>query len=147
MNRSITAQQSDESTASPDIREIFGRGQLHTKSILLKDYVSHSAQNENKPSHEISSPDLGLSQTVSDTTPYPISSYVTDQIFSVKHQAFMSALIHDDALKSYHEAAKLKIWGDAMHKEVDAFEITNTWDVTTLPPGIKENSWKQMVIL
>lgn len=137
-------QPSSPPASSPGLPEILGRGHRHkTPSILLKDYVTHSAQHDNKLSHALSSPDLGPPQTVSSMTPNPISSYVTDRIFSVKHQAFMASIIHDDVPKSYREAAKLKIWGDAMQKEVTAFEDTDTWTVTTLPPGKKAlgNQW------
>lgn len=55
----------------------------------------------------------------------------------------MAAIVRDDVPKSFKEAVKLKVWNDAMGKEVTAFEETNTWDVTTLPPGKKAlgNMW------
>lgn len=131
-------------SSSPGLPEILGRGLRNkTPSILLKDYVTHSALCENKLSHDLSLPDQGPQQTVSGITPYPISSYVSDHLFSDSHRAYMAAIIQNEVPRSYKEAAKSKIWNDAMGKEVHAFEITNTWDVTTLPPGKKAlgNKW------
>lgn len=116
-----------------------------TPSILLKDYVSHSAQttDNNKLSHALSSTDLGPQRTSSGITPYPISSYVSDELFTDKHRVFMATIIADDPPRSFKEAVKLKIWCDAMGKEIDAFDATNTWDITMLPPGKKalSNQW------
>lgn len=37
--------------------------------------------------------------------------------------------------KHFKEAVKIKVWNDVMGTEVDALEVLNTWDITTLPPG------------
>lgn len=76
-------------------------------------------------------------------TPYPISSYVSNHVFSDSHKAFMAAIMADDVPKSFKEAVKQKVWNDAMFKKVDAFEVTDTWEVSTLPPGKKPlgNMW------
>lgn len=55
----------------------------------------------------------------------------------------MAVIINDDVPKSFKEAVKHKEWNEAMFKEVDAFEVTDTWDVTNLPLGKKPlcNMW------
>lgn len=76
-------------------------------------------------------------------TPYPITSYVSDHVFSDTHKAYMSALVNDFVPRNFKEAVKHKIWNNAMSKEVEAFEVTDTWEVTSLPPGKKAlgNQW------
>ena len=44
----------------------------------------------------------------------------------------MAPIINDDVPKMFKEAVKHKIWNDSMHTKVDAFELTDTWDVITL---------------
>lgn len=127
---------------SPGIPEILGRGhRCKNPSVLLKDFVTHSATLHPPLAHSTS--DHGSPQTVIGNTPYPISSYISDHVFSESHKVFMAAIINDDVPKSFKEAVKHKIWNDAMHTEVDAFEANDTWDVTTLPPGKKAltNQW------
>lgn len=122
--------------------EILGRGhRLKTPSVLLKDYVTYSATLH--PPHDHSTSNQGSPHTVIGNTPYPISSYVSDHVFSETHRVFMAAVINDDVPKSFKEAVKHKIWNDAMHTEVDAFEANDTWDVTLLPPGknVLGNQW------
>lgn len=130
--------------SSPGIPEILGRGQrLKTPFILLKDYVTHSAHANNEPFLALPTPDQCLPRTSSGITPYPITSYVSDHVFSDSHRAFMAAIVTGEVPRSYKEAAQHKVWRDAISKEVDAFEVTNTWDVTDLPPGRKAlgNMW------
>jgi hypothetical protein len=38
---------------------------------------------------------------------------------------------------TYEEAAKSKIWRKAMDLEMDSIERNNSWELTTLPPGVK----------
>jgi len=37
--------------------------------------------------------------------------------------------------KHFKEAVQIKVWNDAMIKEVDALEINKTWDLVELPRG------------
>lgn len=130
--------------SSPGIPEILGRGQrVKTPSVLLKNYVTHSAHVDNKPSLSLPTTDQCLLRTSSGITPYPISSYLSDHVFSDGHRAFMAAIVTSAVPRSYKEAAQQKVWCDAISKEVNAFEDTDTWDVTDLPPGRKAlgNMW------
>lgn len=128
-------------TSSPGIPEVLLRRGHHLKtpSVLLKEYVTSSAQvhNNNRPSPAFTSSDPGPQRTVSGIIPYPISSYLSDDLFSEKHRAFMASIFNDDAPRSYKEAVKHKVWCDSMSNEIEAFEINHTWDITTLPPGKK----------
>lgn len=131
-------------STSPGIPEILGRGQrIKTPSVILKDYVTHSATLHPPHSHSHSKSNHGSPLTVIGNIPYPISSYISDHLFSESHKVFMAALINDDVPKNFKEAVKHKIWTDAMHTEVDAFEANDTWDVTQLPPGktALRNQW------
>ena len=76
---------------------------------------------------------------------YALSSYPSDDLFTDKQHAFMTLIINDDVTHSYKEAVKFKVWRDAIGTEVSAFEIADTWDVTTLPLGCKSIG-KQMDI-
>ena len=132
------------SPTTPGLPEILGRGLRHkTTSVLLKDYMTYSALTTNKPSHDLVLTDHGPLQTVSGNTPYPISSYVSNHVFSKSHRAHLAAITNNEVPRSFKEAVKHKIWNDAMGKEVDAFDATSTWEISTLPPGRKAlgNMW------
>jgi len=43
---------------------------------------------------------------------------------------------------TYEQAAKHSTWIEAMNKEINAFQISNTWDVVSLPPKKKAISCK-----
>ncbi|CAA7018785.1 unnamed protein product [Microthlaspi erraticum] len=47
----------------------------------------------------------------------------------------MAAVTANDEPKNYGEAVKIKVWVDAMVKEIDALEINDTWEIVDLPPG------------
>lgn len=66
-----------------------------------------------------------------------LSAYVTDAVFSEKHQAFLAAITAKVAPRSYKEAACDPFWNGVMGTEVTALEEHRTWDVTDLPEGKK----------
>lgn len=47
----------------------------------------------------------------------------------------MAAVTANDEPKNYGEAVKIKVWVDAMVKEIDALEINDTWEIVDLPAG------------
>ena len=71
------------------------------------------------------------------TSSYPLSAYVTDAIFSEKHQAFLAAITVAESPRSYNEAVRDPFWNNVMGTEIGALEEQGTWDVTDLPPGKK----------
>lgn len=90
--------------ASPGLPEILGKGhRTKTPSVLLKDYVTHSILHNNKPSHVLSSPNLGPSKTSSGNTPYPIANYVAGSSFSESHQDFVAAILNSNEPRGYKE--------------------------------------------
>ncbi|PNX63918.1 copia-type polyprotein, partial [Trifolium pratense] len=39
--------------------------------------------------------------------------------------------------ETYEDAAKLKVWREAMESEINSIESNDTWELTTLPQGAK----------
>ncbi|CAA7049816.1 unnamed protein product [Microthlaspi erraticum] len=134
-----SASPNDATVSSPGLPEILGKGlRLKTPSVLLKDYITHSAHlDNNKPIHVLSSPARGPPQTSSGNIMYPIANYVSDSHFSASHRAFVAAILSSHPHTHYSEAVKEKVWRDAMTKEIDALDESETWDITSLPPGKK----------
>lgn len=131
-------QHAADDQASPGLPELLGKGRrLKTPSVLLKDYISHSTRLDNKPTHVLASTRLGSPQTFSGNILYPIANYVSDSHFSASHQAFVAAVSSSNPPKSYLEAVRNESWREAMTKEIDALDVNNTWDITSLPPGKK----------
>lgn len=46
-------------------------------------------------------------------------------------------ILADTEPKTYKEASKSTEWVEAMKSELNALEVNNTWELTTLPPGKK----------
>ena len=66
---------------------------------------------------------------------YPLTDYISDDKFSVSHQAFLAAVTAAIEPKYYSQAVKDKIWHGAMKHEAIAREESGTWDIVSLPPG------------
>lgn len=66
------------------------------------------------------------STTVQGTPLYSIEYYVSDEVFSPKHQAFLAAVSSSTEPQFYHEAIKDMRWRKAMSQEVDALEENKT---------------------
>ena len=122
---------------SPGLPLLLGRGhRSHKPSVLLKDYVVNATQLQEPPLASSSSVP-GSSITVSGTTPYPISTYLSRANFSAGHKAFVAALTSNVEPRNYKEACFDDEWNDSMTDEYAALEGQHTWDVTSLPPGKK----------
>ncbi|PNX74620.1 putative LRR receptor-like protein kinase, partial [Trifolium pratense] len=70
-----------------------------------------------------------------------LSDYVTrteelDNIDQMQNLAIAMFSISEDP-KTYEEAAKLKVWREAMESEISSIESNDTWELTTLPQGEK----------
>ncbi|PNX91003.1 copia-type polyprotein, partial [Trifolium pratense] len=48
---------------------------------------------------------------------------------------------------TYEEAAKLKIWREAMESEINAIESNDTWHLTTLPQGAKAKLMEDVYVM
>lgn len=66
---------------------------------------------------------------------YPLTDYVSDDKFSPGHRAYLAAITSNVEPKSFKDVVRVKVWNDAMTKEVDALEVNKTWDIVDLPPG------------
>lgn len=128
---------------APVVKE-FGRGQREKKqSVKLRDYVTYNAVQQSNTHHVLSDPITETSYLVQGNSLYPLVDYISDSHFSTTHKAFLAAVTAGVEPKSFKEAVKDKRWTEVMSKEVDAFEVTHTWDVVDLPPGkvALENMW------
>lgn len=68
------------------------------------------------------------------TTPYPLTHYISDDLFSLSHQAFLAAVIGGVEPTSFKKAVKDEVWNNDMGDEIEAFEMTGTWSVVDFPP-------------
>lgn len=66
---------------------------------------------------------------------YPLTDYVSCDIFSPSQKAFLAAVFKSTEPTSFKEAMLEKVWREAVASEITALEDQHTWDVTTLPPG------------
>lgn len=66
-------------------------------SVKFKDYVNYNASCLTKPHHDHTAP---MAKSESSTkasginTPYPLLSYISDENFSPKHKAFLTAIMN-----------------------------------------------------
>ena len=106
------------------------------QSVRLQDYVLYNATVSPINPHALPDSSSQSSSMVQGTSSlYPLSDYVSDDCFSAGHKAFLAAITANDEPKHFKEAVRIKVWNDAMFKEVDALEINKTWDIVDLPPG------------
>lgn len=119
--------------------ETLGRGQREkTKSVTLRDYLLYNttADSESNTHYFVStSSTLEPSSSVSGNCLYPLSDYISDEQFSTNHRAFLTAITNSTEPRNFKDAMQLKVWRNAVGKEVVALEDSNTWDITDLPPG------------
>ena len=71
------------------------------------------------------------------TTPYPISNYMTFSKVIDQYRTFLTALHHEYIPKTSAEALNILRWKLAMEEELNALEANHTWDVVQLPPTKK----------
>ena len=73
----------------------------------------------------------------STTSDYPISSSLSYSLLSPSHLSYINNITKIPIPHNFKEAQESKEWCEAVDKEIGAMESTNTWEVTTLPPGKK----------
>lgn len=88
--------QNEESTraVSREEPQVLGK-RISQPSVRLKDYVTYNARcdpAENKHASLVPPAASMTSLTVPGNVPYPIKGYVTDALFSEKHQVFFAAI-------------------------------------------------------
>ncbi|XP_075659220.1 uncharacterized protein LOC142629121 [Castanea sativa] len=77
------------------------------------------------------------------TRPYNPPSYLKDYSCKSNYKQFVMA-VDSTSLDptSFHEVVQSLDWRAAMDKEITSLELTNTWTLTTLPPGKAPNGCK-----
>ena len=106
---------SPEPSHSPGLLEVLGRGHRTKKSsVLLKNFVTHSASMINPPHDTPSAPAQSSSTAAPGKTPYPIADYLCSSVFSKKHQAFLATITSDYVPTFYKEAVLDKRFNGAM---------------------------------
>lgn len=101
----------------------------------LSDYVLYNATSDMQTHHALSLSDSQSPSTVQGNSLYPLTNYVSDDKFSPGHRAFLAAITNNDEPKYFKDAVRVKVWNNAMNKEVDPLKINKTWDIVDLPPG------------
>lgn len=109
------------------------------RSVRLKDYITYNARCDPKNKHTPSVPHVPSmsSPMVQGNSSYPITSYVTDALFSEKHQVFLAAISSGVEPHSFKEAILDERWNKVMSGEIGALELNKTWELETLPEGNK----------
>jgi hypothetical protein len=67
--------------------------------------------------------------------PYDISAFLSYQNLSSTHKMFSLSVSSIVEPKYYHQAVKHAEWREAMHNEIKALELNNTWSIVDLPPS------------
>lgn len=69
------------------------------------------------------------------TTPYPLQNFISYSYLSEPYSAFINAITPIKIPNRLSEALEDKVWRDSMGVEIAAFDRTETWSITELPPG------------
>nr|AAC67205.1 putative retroelement pol polyprotein [Arabidopsis thaliana] len=101
----------------------------------LKDYILYNASCTPNTPHVLSPSTSQSSSSIQGNLQYPLTDYISDECFSAGHKVFLAAITANDEPKHFKEDVKVKVWNDAMYKEVDALEVNKTWDIVDLPTG------------
>ena len=133
-----------EQPAVAETEQNLGRGhRVPVPLVKLRDYVTYNSQCS--PDKHNTPPVLLAPSRHSEMSPgktasassYPITAYITDAVFSERHQAFLAAITAGVEPRNWREAMLDPVWNGAMSTEVVALEEQRTWDVTELPKGKK----------
>lgn len=91
----------------------------------LQDYHCHLATSSGSPSGL--SPSSGIL--------YDITSFLSYNKISSNHKHFSLSISSIVEPTYYHQVVQHAEWRDAMHNEIQALELNNTWTVVDLPPS------------
>lgn len=103
--------------------------------MRLSDYVQYHVSSTQETHHAPNASSSESSSTVQGTSLVSLEDCVSDDLFSPGHRVFMAAITKTNEPKHFQEAVRIKVWNDAMNKEVVALEDKDTWDIVTLPPN------------
>lgn len=69
-------------------------------------------------------------------SPYDISAFLTYSHLDPKYKSYVMIVSEDHSTPQYFsQVVQDPLWREAMDKEIQALEATNTWVLTPLPPG------------
>lgn len=129
-----TAYGSDMGTTVPshDVDQIRRSERTRRVPIWHQDYdVQLNTVKINSP--PVSIPTL----TAKSGYPYSLSHYLKYDQFSILHRAFLAAITMTKEPNTFGEAVCDPRWREAMSREIQALECTDTWEIRDLPPGKK----------
>ena len=127
--------------------EIFDTSKFSFDTHLPKDEISSkvlvpsepkSLRPHKTPSHLQNYHCYNTSSSTDNTriiTPYPITNYISYTSISEPFYVFLNIITKALIPHNYKEALEDKVCVDSMGLEIDAFEQTDTWKITELPPG------------
>ncbi|XP_010424680.1 PREDICTED: uncharacterized protein LOC104709822 [Camelina sativa] len=78
--------------------------------------------------------------------PHLISSFLSYSKISPSYLAYINNITKIPIPSFYKEAKTSKEWCEAVDKEIAAMEMTNTWDVTSLPPDGSLECYKARLV-
>lgn len=114
-------------SSSPGLLEVLGKGHRTKKpSILLKEFVTNTAQTTTLPSLAQARSDHDLSASGPGKNPYPIANYLSTSIFNEKHQAFLATITTESVPKTYSKAVRDPRFNGAMKTKIVALEHQHT---------------------
>ncbi|GAA0169605.1 hypothetical protein LIER_24051 [Lithospermum erythrorhizon] len=75
--------------------------------------------------------------TSSSGTSYPLTNFVSYDIFSSAHRGFLASITAGVDPRSYSQTLRGRGWFDAMKAEISALEINGTWSLVEIPKDKK----------
>ncbi|GAA0159498.1 transmembrane signal receptor [Lithospermum erythrorhizon] len=98
----------------------------------FQDYVLNNVRHSSPPLSSLSH----VSSTSSGTS-YPLTHFLSYDIFSSAHRGFLASITVGVEPRSYCQALRDPSWCDAMRAEIRALENNGTWSMIELPAGKK----------
>ncbi|XP_047267613.1 uncharacterized protein LOC124898041 [Capsicum annuum] len=83
-----------------------------------------------------------ISLNIHQKEPYAIGKYLTYDALSPKYQAYIAKSSTTTELATYSEVKKDARWIAAMKKEITTLEKNKTWEITSLPEGRLQQTFK-----
>lgn len=109
---------------------------LCIRRLSFKDYVALKVITPEINPHAQPCPaQISFEIVQGNSTTYMLTNFVSIDIFSPRHQAFLDAIDAGIEPQIFTVVILHKVWHGAISNEIDSREINKTWDVESLPPG------------
>lgn len=102
---------------------------------MLQDYAYTIQHSESDPSNNYAIPHINDNTHFDINLLYPLFIDHDMAQFPQNSPAFIANVLSFHEPISYSQASQLEGWVDAMQKELDALELNDTWEVTSLLEG------------